>query len=245
MLRTNVAEGIHQLEVAKTNLYIVEHSKGFLLVDAGLPRSWSHLLLALKQLALDPGQLSGILLTHGHFDHVGGLPQILEHWKVPVWVHPGDTALVAHPYSYNHERARFGYPLRYPRSIPTVLSIALAGGLEVKGTTVAVPLAEGMTLPGDPVIIPTPGHTPGHIAVHFPDRDAVIVGDAIVTLDPYTGETGPQIVAGAATADSAEALGSLDSLRQTDATLMLPGHGWVWNGGITSAVAAARARGAH
>jgi glyoxylase-like metal-dependent hydrolase (beta-lactamase superfamily II) len=245
MLHTNVAEGIHRLEVANTNLYIVEHSSGILLVDAGLPRVWPHLLLALKQLAIDPGQLSGVLLTHGHFDHVGGLPQILEHWTIPVWVHPGDAALVAHPYSYDHERFRFGYPLRYPRSIPIVVSIALAGALEVTGTSDTIALDEGLSLPGDPVIVPTPGHTHGHIAVHFPDRDAVIVGDSLVTLDPYTGETGPQIVAGAATADSAGALGSLDALRDTDATLVLPGHGWVWNGGITSAVAAAKARGAH
>jgi glyoxylase-like metal-dependent hydrolase (beta-lactamase superfamily II) len=93
--------------------------------------------------------------------------------------------------------------------------------------------------------VPTPGHTAGHVALHFPERDALIVGDAVVTLDPYTGETGPQIVARAATANSPQALRSLDALVATAATTVLPGHGEPWTDGIVSAVAAARKRGAH
>lgn len=63
---------------------------------------------------------------------------------------------------------------------------------------------EGGTLPvpGSPQVVFTPGHTLGHCALHLPDRDVVIAGDAIVTLNPYTGATGPQIVARAATVDS-------------------------------------------
>jgi hypothetical protein len=56
-----------------------------------------------------------------------------------------------------------------------------------------------------------------------------------VTLDPYTAHTGPRIIAGAATADSAMALAW--------AGTVLPGHGEPWHEGITSAVDAARAAG--
>jgi glyoxylase-like metal-dependent hydrolase (beta-lactamase superfamily II) len=106
-------------------------------------------------------------------------------------------------------------------------------------------LSPAVPLPASSTIVPTPGHTDGHVALHFPDRDALIMGDAIVTLDPYTGGTGPQIVARAATADSPEALRSLDAIVATGASILLPGHGEPWTEGAESAVAAARARGAH
>jgi glyoxylase-like metal-dependent hydrolase (beta-lactamase superfamily II) len=75
------------------------------------------------------------------------------------------------------------------------------------------------------------------------DRDTVLAGDAIVTLDPYTARRGPRIVARAATADSERALASLDALAATGARTVLTGHGPPWTGGVEAAVAAARAAG--
>jgi glyoxylase-like metal-dependent hydrolase (beta-lactamase superfamily II) len=93
-------------------------------------------------------------------------------------------------------------------------------------------------------VIRTPGHTLGHCALHLPERDVVIAGDAIVTLNPYTARRGPQIVAGAATVDSRRALDSLDALADTGARTVLVGHGEPWTGGAEQAVLAARAAGA-
>jgi glyoxylase-like metal-dependent hydrolase (beta-lactamase superfamily II) len=101
-----------------------------------------------------------------------------------------------------------------------------------------------LPVPGAPRVIPTPGHTLGHCALHLPDRDTVIAGDAIVTLNPYTGRRGPQIVARAATVDSRRALDSLDELVRTEAGTVLVGHGNPWRRGVEQAVAAARAAGA-
>ena len=62
-------------------------------------------------------------------------------------------------------------------------------------------------------------------------------------LDPYTGAAGPRIVAGAATADSARALESLDALAATGAGTLLTGHGEPWHRGAREAVALARRSG--
>ena len=99
-------------------------------------------------------------------------------------------------------------------------------------------------MPGAPVVVHTPGHTLGHCALHLPDRDALIAGDALVMLDPYTARRGPRVVARAATADSERALASLDALAATGATTVLTGHGPPWTGGAEAAVAAARSAGA-
>lgn len=255
MLTRDVAEGVHQLSVSHTNLYIVEHSGGILLVDAGLPVFWPHLLIALKELGTSRENVTGVLLTHAHFDHVGCVRRLTREWGVPVWHHPADTGLLAHPYRYAHERARSLYPFRYPRNLPVLWDFAKAGALFVRGETEGTQLGADLRLPagvlagsgerGGPVILATPGHTFGHVSLHLPDRDALIVGDALVTLDPYTGQTGPQIVAGAATADSAAALRSLETLAATGARIVLPGHGEPWTAGIGEAVAQAWATGAH
>ena len=71
----------------------------------------------------------------------------------------------------------------------------------------------------------------------------MIAGDAIVTLDPYTGRTGPRAVARAATADSRRALAGLDGLARTGARTVLVGHGDPWTGGAEDAVARARQAG--
>ncbi len=127
-------------------------------------------------------------------------------------------------------------------------AMAAAAALRVKGVEGLVPFPaddDVLPLPGSPRVVFTPGHTYGHCALHLPGRDAVISGDALVTLDPYTGHTGPQIVAGAATADSGQALASLDRLAATGARMVLTGHGEPWTAGVAMAVELAKERGAH
>ena len=86
--------------------------------------------------------------------------------------------------------------------------------MRVPGVTpnCAVPAGPLTDLHGQPEIIHTPGHTDGECVVLLPDRSAILTGDALVTLDPYTGRRGPRIIAPAATHDSQQALASLDAL---------------------------------
>jgi len=101
-----------------------------------------------------------------------------------------------------------------------------------------------LPVPGSPVVVATPGHTLGHCALHLPDRDTAFAGDAIVTLDPYTGRTGPRLVARAATVDSERNLRTLDALAATGVRTVLTGHGTPWTRGVEAAVEAARHAGA-
>jgi glyoxylase-like metal-dependent hydrolase (beta-lactamase superfamily II) len=242
----NVAPGIHLLEHAHVNCYVVESGDRFMLVDAGLPAMWKPMLAALRRIGRGPGEAAALVLTHAHFDHVGFAAKLHREFGVAVYVHPGDAYLAAHPYRYRHERSRLLYPLRYPACIPLLGRMALAGALNVRGVrNIAILRAgEAPDLPGKPAVIHSPGHTAGHCALHFPDRGALIAGDALVTLDPYTGFTGPHIVSAAATADTRKALASLSSLAATGARILLPGHGQPDDGGVAAAVGLALARGA-
>ncbi|ROP65188.1 MULTISPECIES: MBL fold metallo-hydrolase [unclassified Curtobacterium] len=240
MLYRDVAEGIHRLEIAHTNQYLVETGDRLLVVDAGLPAAWPHLLLAVHDLGYTPSRVEGILLTHGHFDHVGTAARAHREWGTPVFVHPGDTALAAHPYSYRPQTNRLGFVLGHPGGLLPLGQMLLAGAANVDGIEDTEPLESRADVPGSPWIIETPGHTDGHVALHFADRDAVIVGDALVTFDPYTGGIGPRVVAPAATADMDTAVASLSRLEDTEARHVLPGHGPQWSTGVRAAVAQAR-----
>lgn len=242
-----VTDGVHVVSHAHVNVYLVEDDDGVTLVDAGLPSMWPMVLRALEQCGRTPKDVRALVLTHGHFDHVGFADRVRRELRVPVFVHTRDERLAAHPYRYTPQRNRFLYPLAHPRSLPVLARMSLAGALNVRGVERVEPMTTGTALPvpGRPVPIHTPGHTDGHCSLHLPDRGTVISGDALVTLDPYTGRSGPQIVASAATKDTHQALVSLDALVATDATLVLPGHGLPWARGISAAVSQAVDVGEH
>jgi glyoxylase-like metal-dependent hydrolase (beta-lactamase superfamily II) len=96
-----------------------------------------------------------------------------------------------------------------------------------------------LELPGSPRVIAVPGHSPGSLAFHVPNVDAVFVGDALTTGHVLTGELGPQPAP--FTQDIEAAMDSLAALEPTGASWVLPGHGPPWHGGIREAVRLVRA----
>ncbi|MEV8213862.1 MBL fold metallo-hydrolase [Leifsonia sp. NPDC077715] len=244
-LTAEVVPGVHRLEHAFTNCYLLADGDAWTLVDAAFPKTWGPLVHAAHAVGLRMRDLQGIVLTHGHFDHVGFAERAIEELGVPVFVHAEDRRLAAHPYRYKREHTPFVYPFLYPRSIGAVGGMVRAGALRVKGVEAVSELpGNGMLdLPGRPEVVFTPGHTFGHCGLLLRDRETLLSGDAIVTLDPYKGIPGAQIIAGAATADSTMALRTLDRILATGARTILPGHGEPWWDGVEAAVASARAIG--
>jgi glyoxylase-like metal-dependent hydrolase (beta-lactamase superfamily II) len=243
MLHRDAAPGIHRIEDDNTNWYLVEGDGGLTVVDAGVPRSWDALHEALGALGRSPSEVRALVLTHGHFDHVGFAERARTELGVPVHVHEDDVPLTRHPWRYDYERSPFFYFATQPQALPNVARFVRDRAFWPKPVGEVVRFGDAGTLdvPGRPRIVPTPGHTLGHCALHFPERDAVIAGDALVMLDPYTNRRGPRLVARAATVDHERNRTTLEALAATDARLVLTGHGPVFDGGARAAVAAARA----
>lgn len=143
---------------------------------------------------------------------------------------------------YDHERARARYLATQPRALPIVATFLRHRAFWPSPIGAVRRYGDGGELPvsGRPAIVASPGHTLGHCALHLADRDVLLAGDALVMLDPYTGRTGPRLVARAATVDSDRNLASLDALSATGAKLVLTGHGEPWPAGVEAAVAAAK-----
>src|SRR3954449_8327052 len=122
MLHANVADGIHRVEDAYTNWYLVEADDGVTIVDAGVPTSWESLHEVLPKIGRRAHDIAAIVLTHAHFDHVGFAERARKELGVPVHVHENDVPLTSHPWRYDHERPRAAYLLTQPRALPIVAS---------------------------------------------------------------------------------------------------------------------------
>jgi glyoxylase-like metal-dependent hydrolase (beta-lactamase superfamily II) len=242
VLRRDIAPGVHLVQDAHTNWYLVEEDGRLTIVDTGHPRSWRSLHEALTTLGRRSSDIEAVILTHGHFDHMGFAERARTELGLVPLVHELEVPVVRRPWRYDHERSRLRYFARHPEFVRIFLGMGAAGALWVRGLRRGRTFASDAELevPGRPRVVFTPGHTYGHCSFHLPKRAIVLAGDALVTLNPYTGRRGPQIVAGAATADSAQALASLDRLAATRAQIVLTGHGEPWTDGVDSAVEQAR-----
>ena len=110
------------------------------------------------------------------------------------------------------------------------------GGLRMPAVTEVLPASDGdvLDLPGAPVIIGMPGHSPGSVAIHVPSVRAVFVGDALTTRNVLTGVVGPQPAP--FTDDQAAASASLDRLAALEVDWVIPGHGAPFTGGAAALI---------
>src|SRR4051812_38602572 len=192
MIETDVVPGVHRIEDSFTNWYLVEQDSRLTIVDCGVPSSWDSFQDALGRIGRSQDDVEAVVLTHGHFDHVGIAERIRSQLGVPVYVHENDVPLTKHPWRYDHERPRARYLATQVRALPIVAALVRNRAWLAPPIKEVVRYGEGtLPVPGEPRAIHCPGHTLGHCALHLADRDVVIAGDAIVTLDPYTGRRGP------------------------------------------------------
>jgi glyoxylase-like metal-dependent hydrolase (beta-lactamase superfamily II) len=244
MLQTRVADGVHRAEDADTNWYLVQDGNRLTVVDAGVPASWESFRLLLQVLGRRIADVEAIVLTHAHFDHVGFAETLRRAAGIPVYLHRADETLAYAPMAYAHERSRLWY-LPRPKAMPIVGRLLLARAFfpPPLGEVQLFDDGDVLPVPGAPQVLATPGHTDGHCALLLAERGVLIAGDAVVTLDPYTGRRGPRLVARAATADSERAQASLQRIAESGAQTVLMGHGEPWTGGPRELAAQAASAG--
>lgn len=208
-------------------LYLVEEERGVTLIDAGLPGDWDGLVAELETMGRHPGDIAGLILTHGDSDHLGVAERLRREHGVEVFVHEADAALARGETTKKNPswgRIRVGPLLSF------LWYAGRRGGLKVPSVGEVTTLAGGETLdlPGRPRIIHIPGHSPGSIAIHAPELGALFVGDALTTRHVLTGEEGPQPAP--FTLDPDQAMDSLSKLEDLETRWIFPGHGPPWRG---------------
>lgn len=174
-----INEDIYCLSVQIVNVIFVGSQKDdkWVLIDAGMPRSAEAIKNTAEQIYGPQKPPAAIILTHGHFDHVGALIELMEYWKAPVYAHIKEM-----PYLTGQEN--------YPEPDPTV-----EGGMVAKISSIfpneginldekVQPLPDDHSVPGlrDWKWVHTPGHSKGHISLFRESDRSLIVGDAFVNV---------------------------------------------------------------
>jgi glyoxylase-like metal-dependent hydrolase (beta-lactamase superfamily II) len=147
-------------------------------IDTGLgPFSASKIIRAAESRFGRGSKPSAIVLTHGHFDHVGAIHRLVKYWDVPVFAHELELPYLTGRSAYPPPDPTVGGGLMarlaglYPRQ-----PINLGKRVHALGMDGVVPGLPGWRW------IHTPGHSPGHVSLfRFSDR-VLIAGDAFVTV---------------------------------------------------------------
>jgi glyoxylase-like metal-dependent hydrolase (beta-lactamase superfamily II) len=175
-----VAPGLACLQQPIVNLYFHGEpgagDRSWVLIDAGLLFTEDGIVEAAAKRFGEGSRPVAIILTHGHFDHVGALPHLAIRWDVPVYAHELERPYLSGQSSYPPPDPAVGggamsfFSRFYPRG-----PIDLGDRLQTLPPDGHVPGMSGWRW------LHTPGHSPGHVSL-FRDSDRVLIaGDAFVT----------------------------------------------------------------
>lgn len=206
-------------------------TKNFVLVDAGMPESANEIISVTEERFGANSRPKAIILTHGHFDHVGAIIDLVKHWDVPVYAHELELPFLTGRMSY-------------PEPDPTV-----EGGLVAKMSPLFPnePINLGkhiQLLPSDGSVpylsgfrwIHTPGHTPGHVSLFREEDRSLLAGDAFVAVKQdslYKVLTQEMEISGPPrylTTDWQAAWESIRTLEALHPTVAVTGHGMPLSG---------------
>jgi glyoxylase-like metal-dependent hydrolase (beta-lactamase superfamily II) len=186
--------------------------------------------------------VTALVLTHNHTDHLGVAGRLRDRSGARVLVHEVDAGIVR---GDEKPKPIPGFIGSVPhRSFLGYLRHVVRNGGAKRPEVVAEAETFGdgdvLDVPGRPRVIYTPGHSPGHSSFLLEERGVLFSGDALVTLNLRTGARGPTLLP--INQDHVQAARSLERFEGVEATSMLPGHGDPWTGGVGEARRQARAR---
>lgn len=223
-----ILSGVHLLGSQRVNFYAITEGRSVTLVDCGFDGHRRYLEAWLARTGRRISDIEAVVLTHGHADHVG-FAERLRQRGVPVYLDMADTEFATHPSGRQP-------PQRLKRSIHRSSALSFFAEAVFDGVFLqpvlkqVLPFEHGKILdvPGQPTVIPIPGHSAGSVAFHLEAQDALLSGDALMTRDPMFGGKDCALVFAEHTDRDEEAFASLRRMEAYRSSALLPAHGEAW-----------------
>ena len=167
----------HTIQIVNVCLVGNPTSDEFVLVDAGMPYSAEEIISVVEERYGVNKQPKAIILTHGHFDHVGAIIELIKKWGVPVYAHELELPFLTGKESYPKPDATVeGGSVAKMSIIFPIDAINLGDYVKALPSDGTVPFMPGFQW------IHTPGHTPGHVSLFREEDRVLLAGDAFVTV---------------------------------------------------------------
>lgn len=159
MIKELQVQGVY---AENTYFFIDDHTKAGFLIDPGAQAG-----LIYDTIVRNGWHIEKILLTHGHFDHLGAAEQLREKLVAPIYVYPSDARYLTDPYL--NLSGNTGNPIIVPHYEEVydveIIRLKHNSGFYLK-------------------VIHTPGHTPGSVTYYAPEERAAFVGDTLYMHAP-------------------------------------------------------------
>lgn len=195
-------------------VYLIEDSDGLSIIDASIESAADKIIRQLKAAGHQPSDVKRILITHGHPDHIGGLPMLQEITGAKVIASAIERPVI-----------------EGTTPIPRVAADKLSGIAKLMrprkdetmpGTPVDRVVEEGSKIPevmGGLEVLATPGHTYGHVTFWQPEKKIAFCGDVIMRMWSLS------LPFAAFTVDMEANKRSIKRLAELDADMICFGHG--------------------
>ena len=216
-----IIDGIHRVDeassnMAHSNVYLVINGKELIIVDTGTGGNAKKTVEYIQKIGYQPSEVSTIILTHYHMDHVGSAKELKDLTNAKVAVHMEDADFVAGK-----------KPLPKPKN---VFFRAVSSFIKSAPVEVEIVLKDGDKI-GNLTVMHVPGHTPGSIALFDEQRKALFVGDTL-RFDGNKVSGAPKHFSW----DADKEKESIEKISQLYFDVMLPGHGEVLKANASNTV---------
>jgi len=215
-----IAPGLYSLGDKKggyVRAFLIDDGNGLTLIDTLSEDDAAPVLAEIAAIGRKPSELKHIILTHAHPSHLGGAAALKAASGATVYSHSWEADIIAGRRAMTKPPSGLKpqKPLKvYPYQVGAALGLGKKPPCEVDQF-----LKEGDRV-GPVTVLHTPGHTPGSIAFHWPERRVLIAGD-IVSTWPELALGWPQI-----TLDNKQNRDSVAKLCELiDADIVGVGHG--------------------
>lgn len=182
-----ITAGVWRIPLLGVNAYLLNPDDAPLLIDAGSPWDGAKIVRALAREGIKAGDLAAIVITHGDFDHIGGLGRVAAEMQAPVYVPADEVDVVLGNASARPVWAGSPIVSQVGRLFERITNLFLDAHLSIAGT-----LREGEMAPGGLTVIDTPGHTIGHVCL-LDDATSTLFGGDLLTIES-DGAIGPPFV---------------------------------------------------
>ena len=159
-----IVPGVHALRVIGSKVHLIVEDE-ITLIDAGHRGSGRVVKRYLARIGRSERDITRIVCTHGHPDHIGGVAEIAASSGAAIHIHPSDAA-----------RLRTGLRDVLANPVPGQILAFLT-----RPITDPKPLLHGDIVPalGGLRVVHTPGHTPGSVCLYAPRLRLLFTGDAL------------------------------------------------------------------